>query len=188
LDFFDGKGVVETLLQEIAVKKIDFKPFVPQDAPHLQGGRAASIYGAKKHLGWIGEVHPKVAANFEIDVPVVAFELDMSTLEEVANDARPYREIPQFPPVQYDIALLVDKKLTAKEILRTIESAGGSLLYDVKLFDIFEDDEKLGADKKSMAFSLEYRAAERTLTSEEVEKTHTKLLEKVTKATAATLR
>lgn len=87
-----------------------------------------------------------------------------------------------------DLAIVVDESVTCETLMQRITSAGGKLLADVRLFDVYRDAERVGAGKKSMAFSLTYRAADRTLTSDEVEKAHAKLVTKVCKATGGEVR
>ncbi len=187
-DFFDGKGVVESLMRELAVPKLRFKALDSSQAPHLQPGRAAQILSGGTVLGWLGEIHPLVCESFDCDAPVVAFELDSSLLIRATRPARDFVDIPQFPAVTIDLALLVDAELPHERIEQCMSSAGGKLLESVELFDVYVDEERLGKGKKSMAYALRYRAADRTLTSEEVEKAHTRLITKVCKATGAEIR
>jgi phenylalanyl-tRNA synthetase beta chain len=176
LDFFDGKGVVESLLRELNIVSYRIRALEAESALWLQPGRAAEVLVGSQRLGWLGELHPRVNAAFDITVPVVAFEFDLAALIAAAEAARPYRDVPQFPAVELDLALVVDEEVTAERLLQVIESAGGKLLCDCRLFDVFRDVDRLGADRKSMAFSLSYRAADRTLTLEEVEKQHARVI------------
>ena len=96
--------------------------------------------------------------------------------------------MPTLPGVDVDLAIVVDESVTCETLMQRIGSAGGKLLADVRLFDVYRDDERVGKGKKSMAFSLTYRAADRTLTSEEVEKAHAKLVTKVCKSTGGEVR
>ncbi|MGI6045985.1 MAG: phenylalanine--tRNA ligase subunit beta [Eggerthellaceae bacterium] len=187
-DFFDGKGVIENLTRELSIPKLHFKPVTEEDFGHLQPGRGAEIYSAGSVLGWVGELHPLAVAAYEAEGPVVAFELDIEALENCACPARDFVDIPTFPAVEMDIALVVDEDLTNERLEHCIRSAGGKLLEDVHLFDVYRDLVRVGKGKKSMAYSLTYRAPDRTLTSEEVEKTHTRLLKKVSAATGAEIR
>ena len=139
-------------------------------------------------LGWVGEIHPLAAKAFDAEAPVVAFELDLDKLISTSQPARDYKEVPVFPAVTMDVAFVVDEDVTNERLMQCISSAGGKLLDSAALFDVYRSDEKLGAGKKSMAYALEYRAADRTLTSEEVEKQHDKLITKVCKATGAEVR
>ena len=188
LDFFDAKGVVENLVRELALAKVRFAPLSSEEAPFLQPGRAASVTAGGTALGWVGEIHPKACEAFEAKGPVAAFELDLSALQKSRNAARPYVDVPSFPPVEIDQAFVVDEAVSAERMGQVIQSAGGKLLESVRLFDVFRDADRIGAGKKSMAFKLVFRSPERTLTSEEVEKAVAKLQTKVQGATGAEVR
>lgn len=187
-DFFDGKGVVESIARELALPKLRFKALDLEGASHLQPGRAAEVLSGGTVLGWVGELHPLAVDAFEAQGPVVAFELDIDALEKSTKPARDFVDIPTFPAVSMDIAFVVNEEVTHEKLMQCMTSAGGKLLEDARLFDIYRDDERVGKGKKSMAYSLTYRAQDRTLTSEEVDKAHQKLVEKVSKATGAEVR
>lgn len=187
-DFFDGKGVLESIARELALPKVRFKALSAEEAPHLQPGRAAQMLSGGDVVGWVGEIHPLAADAFEAAAPVVAFELDMAVLERAARPARDYVDVPQFPAVARDAAFVVDESVTNEKLMQCMTSAGGKLLEGVQLFDVYRDEERIGAGKKSMAYSLIYRAADRTLTSEEVDKAHDRLVKKVSNATGAEQR
>lgn len=187
-DFFDGKGVIESLMRELALAKPRFKALSAEEAPHLQPGRAAQVLDGGTVLGWIGEIHPLACETYEVQAPVVAFELDLDALIKCARPARDYVDVPVFPAVTMDVAFVVDEEVTHEQLLRCITSAGGKLLDTAQLFDVYRDEERLGAGKKSMAYALEYRAADRTLTTEEVDKQHARLIKKVCGATGAEVR
>ncbi len=187
-DFFDGKGVIEALIRELAIPKPRFKAFSAEDAPHLQPGRAAQVFSGGTTLGWVGEIHPLACEAFEAQAPVVAFELDLSALISSARPARDYVDVPVFPAVAMDVAFVVDEDVTHEQLVRSITSAGGKLLYSVQLFDVYRDEQRVGVGKKSMAYALEYRASDRTLTTEEVDKQQARLIKKVCNATGAEVR
>ena len=186
--FFDGKGVIESLMRELALAKPRFKALSAEEAPHLQPGRAAQVLDGGTVLGWIGEIHPLACDTYEVQAPLVAFELDLDALIKCARPARDYVDVPVFPAVTMDVAFVVDEEVTHEQLLRCITSAGGKLLDTVQLFDVYRDEVRLGAGKKSMAYALEYRAADRTLTTEEVDKQHARLIKKVCGATGAEVR
>lgn len=188
IGFFDAKGVIENLLRELCTAKVRFKAIEPDDAPWLQPGRAAEVLSGGRVLGWVGEVHPLTCAAFDAAGPVAAFELDVAALLATATDQRPYVDVPVYPAVEVDLALVVAEDVTAERVAQVITSAGKQLLESVTLFDVYRDPIRVGAGKKSMAYRLSYRAADRTLTSEEVEKAHAKVVKKVTAATGAETR
>lgn len=188
LRFFDGKGVVEELLSQLRIEKVRFRVAEGEKYAFLQPGRAAEVLSGGTVLGWVGEIHPEVRRAYGISLHVVAFELDAEALLRLAQDHGAYRELSQFPPVEHDLALVVDEDVTCETLVQRITSAGGKLLSDVRLFDVYRDDERVGAGKKSMAFALTYRSDDHTLTSEEVERAHAKLVAKVCKAVNGEVR
>ncbi len=188
LDFFDAKGVVEELLDALRITKARFRVAEPEKYPWLQPGRAAEVFVKGEVLGWVGNIHPESLQNFDIDDPVVAFELSVDALLRHAERMLPYQDVPTLPGVDVDLAIVVDEDVTYETLVQRISSAGGKLLTDVRLFDVYRDPVRVGVGKKSMAFSLTYRAADRTLTSEEVEKVHSKLVQKVMKSTGGEIR
>lgn len=188
LGFFDGKGIIENLLRELNVSKVRFKAVSSSDAPWLQPGRGVEIYAAKRCVGWLGEIHPLSCKDFDVAAPVTAFELDLEGLLAVSEKMRPYKAISQFPAVSVDLALVVDESITAERIEQVIVSAGGKMLDTVRLFDVYRDSLRVGKGKKSLAFTLTYRADDRTLATEEVEKVHEKVVRKLCGATGGEVR
>ena len=188
LDFFDAKGIVEQLLSTLRISKVRFKPADPAAYGWLQPGRGAEVLGEGELLGWVGNIHPTSLANFGVDDPVVAFELSVDALQRLAKRQLPYQDVPTLPGVDVDLAIVVDEEVTCEMLEQRIASAGGKLLREVRLFDVYRDPIRVGPGKKSMAFALTYRADDHTLTSEEVEKVHGKLVTKVCKATGGEVR
>lgn len=187
-DFFDAKGAVESLLDALRLTKVRFKVAEPEQYPWLQPGRAAEVLSQGEVIGWVGNIHPANLQKVGVDVPVVAFELSVEHLLRLAKKELPYVDVPTLPGVTHDLAIVVDEDVTYEQLVQRITSAGGKLLADVRLFDVYRDRVRVGEGKKSMAFSLTYRAADRTLTSEEVEKAHEKLINKVLRATGGEVR
>ena len=188
LDFFDGKGVVERLLMALRITKVRFRPAKPEEYPWLQPGRAAEVLAAGEVLGWVGNVHPTSLANFGISEDVVAFELSEQHLLRLARRELPYVDVPAMPAVTHDLAIVVDEDVTCETLEQRITSAGGKLLESARLFDVYRDPIRVGVGKKSMAFELTYRAADHTLTSDEVERAHEKIVKKVCASTGGEVR
>ncbi|TDB38857.1 MAG: phenylalanine--tRNA ligase subunit beta [Actinobacteria bacterium] len=190
LDFFDGKGTIEVLLEEMHIPKWRVRAV---ELPWLQPGRAAEVVIGGDVAGWIGEASPEVLVDFEVSGPVTLFELNVKMLiKAVASQVR-YAEIPRLPAATLDLALVVDEGVAADRVLDAIRSAGKPLLESVRLFDVYRDrvgagDRRLPAGKKSLAFSLTYRAADRTLTDEEVRPAHERVVKKVCNAVGAEVR
>ena len=188
LRFFDGKGVVEELLEQLRIPKVRFREATGDAYAFLQPGRCAEVLSSVTVLGWVGEIHPDAREAYGIDIPVVAFELNLEALLKLSGAQEAYREFSQFPSVEHDLAIVVDDSVTCEDLERRLRSAGGKLLVGVRLFDVYRDAERVGEGKKSMAFALTYRSDDHTLTSEEVEKAHSKLVAKVCKATGGEVR
>ena len=188
LRFFDGKGVVEELLSQLRTPKVRFRPADGDDYAFLQPGRGAEVLSGGTVLGWVGEIHPDARDVYGIDIPVVAFELNLEALLKGAGSQEAYHEFSQFPSVEHDLAIVVDDDVTCEDLERRLRSAGGKLLVGVRLFDVYRDPVRVGVGKKSMAFALTYRADDHTLTSEEVERAHSRLVTKVCKATGGEVR
>lgn len=184
LDIFDAKGVLESLAEELGVAKMRLRA---ADIPFLQPGRSAEVLIGGDVVGWVGEVHPTLADTHETQGPVAAFELQLKALVKAARDVRPFADLPKYPAVKMDIALVVDESITAERAEQAIRSAGGKLLDEVRLFDVYRGA-GIGTGKKSLAFSLAYRDPERTLTVEEAAGAHEKVVRKATGALGAELR
>ncbi len=188
LDFFDAKGLVEELCRQLKVERLRFKAAKPERYPWLQPGRAAEVLCGKQRIGWLGNVHPSSLARFGIERDVVAFELDQDALLDHAQDQLPYRDIPTLPGVEQDLAIVVDEDMDYETCVQRIQSAGGRLLADIRLFDVYRDPVRVGPGKKSMAFALTFRAPDRTLTAADVEKAMEKLVNKISKSLGAEVR
>ena len=188
LRFFAGKGIVEELLEQLRVPKVRFRVAKGEGYDFLQPGRAAEVLSGGTVLGWVGEIHPEAREAMNIDQIVVAFELDLDKLIKGAHNQENYHEFSPFPAVQHDLAIVVPNEVTCEDLLQRITSAGGKLLESVRLFDVYRDPIRVGVGKKSMAFSLTYRSDDHTLTSDEVERAHGKIVTKLCKATGGEVR
>lgn len=193
LDFFDGKGVLETLFDSLGASRWTVRE---TERAWLQPGRSADVVVAGDVVGWLGEAADGVLDAYEVAAPVVLFELSVTAIVKAASGApRSYRDIPRFPAVTLDVALVVDEEVTAERMTSALRSAGGQLLESVRLFDVYRDpadadagSRRLPAGKKSMAFALVYRAPDRTLSDADVRPVHEKLIRKVSAATGAEVR
>ena len=176
-------------MRELCVQKLQFKALDPDEAPWLTPGRAASVIAGGRVLGWVGEIHPLACPAFAVAGTVAAFEFDVQQLLGVTEYMRPYVDVPVYPGIEVDLAIVVDEDVTAERIEQCITSAGKKGPFEsVRLFDVYRDDDRVGMGKKSMAFRITYRANDRTLTSEEVEKAHERIVAKVMKATGGEVR
>jgi len=184
LGFFDGKGIVETLIADLGLAKFRVRPL---DSPFLQPGRSCEVLIGGEVIGWLGEVHPLVLDAFEAEPVVTAFELALTPLVRGALDTKPFTDVPRFPAIELDLAMVVAESVTAEEVERAIRSAGGKLLDSVRLFDVYRGP-GVASGHKSMAFALHYRATDRTLTAEEIDAVHERLVRKACKAVGGAVR
>ena len=178
-DFYDMKGVVEELFEKLGLdEKITYNP--DAERPYLHPGRKADIVYAGKTAGYLGELHPQVLDNYGIDGKAYVAVIDMPVVMEFATFDIKYTGIAKYPAVTRDISVTVPKTLPVGAIEECIEKAGKSILESYSLFDIFES-EKLGADVKSVAYSMTYRHKDRTLEDKEVNDVMSKLIEELSK-------
>ncbi len=162
-DFFAVKGVLEALATQLGVEL----EFAPAEQPFLHPGRSAAISVAGSTAGWLGEVHPLVCRTWDLDA-AVAFELDAAPLIAAASlGEESYEDVTTFPAVYQDLAVVVPAETPASEVRAAVLAGGGELLRAAEVFDLYEG-EQVGEDRKSLALNLEFRAADRTLTDEEV--------------------
>jgi phenylalanyl-tRNA synthetase beta chain len=162
-DFFALKGVLESLARQLGAEL----EFAPGEQPFLHPGRSASVAVAGVAAGWLGEVHPLVCREWDLD-GAVAFELDAAPLLAAASAGEEtFEEIAEFPPVLQDIAVVIAKDTPFADVDAAVVAAGGELLRSTRLIDSFEG-EQIGADRVSLTLTLEFRAADRTLTDAEV--------------------
>jgi phenylalanyl-tRNA synthetase beta chain len=162
-DFFALKGVVEALAAQLGTA-LDF---VPAEEPFLHPGRAAAVSIDGAPVGWLGEVHPLVCRDWDLEA-AVAFELDAAPLLASASvGEETYEDVTTFPAVYQDLAVVVPAEIAASEVRAAVVAAGGELLRATEVFDLYEG-EQVGGDRKSLALNLEFRADDRTLTDEEV--------------------
>ncbi|WP_158736633.1 phenylalanine--tRNA ligase subunit beta [Alteribacillus sp. YIM 98480] len=183
-DFFVVKGILEGLFEELGV--LDNIQFVPSSRKELHPGRSADIVLNGRSVGFTGQVHPSVEKEWDIKETYI-FQLDLDAILAAETEELSYAVLPRYPSISRDIALVVDQNVPAGDVQRVIEEAGGPLLKQVTLFDVYEG-ENLEAGKKSLAFSLVYLDPERTLTDEEVTKTHDHVVSELTEKVQAVLR
>jgi phenylalanyl-tRNA synthetase beta chain len=184
-DFFDLKGVVQTLLAELHIDDIEYRPAKPR---HLHPGKAAEIVHGQRSLGTFGQLHPGLSEPLGLGRREVhVAELDLEVLLAAVPERYTFTPIPPFPPVRQDIAIVVDEALPAAKVEAEIVDGGGQLLRGVRLFDVYRGP-NIPAGKKSLAYALTYQADDRTLTDKEVAKVHGKIAARLERVLGATLR
>jgi|LGVF01.1.fsa_nt_gb phenylalanyl-tRNA synthetase beta chain len=173
VDFFSVKGIVELLLKHLGIVNIKFEKI--NDILTYHPGRLTKVYTDDILLGVVGEIHPNVLENYGMGSRVVAAELDFEKIVEDANLTKLYNPVPKYPSIERDIAILVKEEVTNAEIIDIINANGGKNLVDVKLFDIYRGAQ-IKSNHKSVAYNMIFRADDRTLTYEEVQKPYDKIL------------
>lgn len=185
VDFFDLKGICEGLFKNLNVENVKYAAVT--DNPTFHPGRCAKVKAGSKTLGIIGEIHPAVSRKYGIDTPVYIAELDFENVFlNIKTDIK-FKELPKFPAVTRDIAMLVDKTVPVADIEEIITKASGKLLETLTLFDVYEG-EQIPDGKKSVAYSAVYRASDRSLTGEEVQKVFDKAVKNLEHQLGAQLR
>jgi phenylalanyl-tRNA synthetase beta chain len=164
-DFFRMKGMLEALLSDCRVADATFKPC--RDLPYMHPGRTAALYLGDDYAGYIGELHPQAQANYEIKQRSVVLEINLDVLFEHVGEISQYQSLPKFPAAVRDIAVVLDKKVSAADLEAAIAKAGGKHLVDISLFDVYENI-SLGLGRRSLAYNLTFQCPDRTLTVEEV--------------------
>lgn len=176
-DFFDMKGCVEGIFDKIGIREIiTYEP--KEDRTWLHPGRRADILAGGDTIGFLGEIHPEVADNYEIGTKTYVAVLDIEILAKKASFDVKYKGVAKFPAVTRDISLVMKKSVLAGQVEEVIRQNGGKLLEDYHLFDIYEGS-NVGEDEKSLAYSIRFRAKDRTLEDKDVTKVMDKILMKL---------
>ena len=171
--FFTLKGELDAVLANIRMPKATYTAV--KDNPSYHPGRCAAVSIGDVELGYIGQVHPLVAKNYGMECEVYCAEINFTALSALQLPDATYTPLPKYPSVTRDLAILCDEAVTVARIEEVITSAAGKLLRNVKLFDIYRGA-GVPEGKKSMAFSLELRADDRTLTDTDSEQVLEKIL------------
>jgi phenylalanyl-tRNA synthetase beta chain len=189
VDFYDLKGVIESLLDGLRAPAATFRP---TEHPSLRPGRAAEVVVGATPIGAFGELHPRVREALALDLPntqpVLVAEFDLDALRSAAGaQDRQVRDVPRVPAVVEDLAVVVDDAVPATDVAAAIRRAGGAALTDVRLFDVYRG-EQLGAGKKSLASTLTYQGTDKTISDADAEKLRNKIIRSVETQIGATVR
>ena len=184
-DFYTLKGVVENVLEVAGVKKYDL--FKDEENKLYHPGRCASLKVGNDIFASLGELHPLVAENYNLNDRVLIAEINIDKIVKYARFNKKYVEIPKYPAVERDIAMVVDEAVEVGQIERIITKKAKKMLEEINLFDVYRN-EKLGENKKSVAYSLKFRLSDRTLTDEEVNTTMQEIIAALEKELNAELR
>ncbi len=184
VDFFDTKGILQTVLGETISGKLTVKAL---HCPCYQEGKAAQLLLNNDILGSFGRAAPQVLTRFQIKQPVYIFTLEFDSLLQHWQRERKFRPLPRYPAAQRDIAVVVDEQVETEQIIQTIEAVDPRLIESVELFDIYRGDQ-IPRGKKSLAFSLIFRSAEGTLSEAKVERFFQKIVNRLREEFSAQLR
>ncbi len=184
-DFYDMKGIVEELLDALKIKDADYVPETENTTFHP--GRCANLVKDGKKIGVFGEVHPTVSKNFGMDTRVYICELDLNTLISFYSDSVKYKQLPKYPAVSRDIAMLIDDNINVSKIEKIIKKDAGNILEGYTLFDVYKGSQ-IPEGKKSVAYSVTFRADDRTLTDDEISAVFDKILAGLKEQLGAELR
>jgi phenylalanyl-tRNA synthetase beta chain len=185
VDFYDLKGVVEELLESVGVSNVQFS--TDSLPAYYDGNAAARVSSGEKTLGHLGRIKPTVGKAFGVRDETFSFELDLVNLAEVREATPQFQSLSRFPAVERDLALVLDTSVPAGSVADYINSLGQEYLTGVRLFDKYEGDQ-VGDGRKSLAFRLQYRSQDRTLTDDEVNAYHQTVTDKVLNEFKAGLR
>lgn len=184
-NFFTLKGMIVELLNIFGIRGLRFESESEYGVYHP--GRCARILFGDQELGIMGEVHPEVAEKYGIGTKCYCGELMFDAVMRVADTEKFYKPLPKYPSTSRDIALLVAEEMQVGTLENIILENGGSLLEKIQLFDVYRG-KQIGEGQKSVAFALTYRAADKTLTDEDVALVHNKVLTGLKEQAQATLR
>jgi phenylalanyl-tRNA synthetase beta chain len=162
-EFYSVKGILEALASRLGVSV----EVSPGDQPFLHPGRSGRVLVSGQDAGWIGEIHPLVCRDWDLE-SAAGFEIDFAPLVAASpSGEETYEDVISYPAVNQDVAVVVDEEVPAAEVVAAVREGGGELLRSAEVFDLYRG-EQLGEGRKSLALRLSFRAADRTLTDEEV--------------------
>ena len=185
VDFYTLKGLIENVLEAVSVNRYDIIKETKNGSYHP--GRCANITVGKDIIATIGEVHPAVLENYGIEKRVYLAEVNVTKIVKYSRQNKKYVEVPKFPAVERDIAVIVDEKVEVGQIEKIITKKSKKLLESATLFDIYRN-EKIGNNKKSVAYSLIFRDKKKTLSDEEINTTMENIISELEKVLGAELR
>ena len=185
VDFYTLKGLIENVLETVNVNRYEVVKETKNESYHP--GRCANIKVGTDIIATLGEVHPEVLMNYDITKRAYLLEANITKIVKYSRANKKYVEVPKFPAVERDIAMVVDESVEVGQIEKIITKKGKKLLESVKLFDIYRD-EKIGEGKKSVAYSLIFRDKNKTLSDEEINTIMNNVISELEKNLGAELR
>ncbi len=189
MDFYDLKGVLEGLFDGLHLPPLRYEP---AEHPTFHPGKCARMQCHGRELGFFGELHPQIKERYDWpvtckDTPILAADLDLRALLDVVPPIYEIVPVPEFPPVLEDLAVVVEESLPAARVAELIRLAGGQVVADVRLFDVYRG-EKIGAGKKSLAYRITYQTADKTLSDQDVAAIRARIVRRLEQEFGASLR
>lgn len=185
LDFFDLKGIVETIVQDLHLPNVAYQP---SKAAYLHPGRSATVARGPQTLGNFGQLHPLLTEQLALgDRAVLVGEFDLAAIQAARPARFAYAPVARFPAALRDIAVVVDDALSGEQVVAEIKTAGGDLLRGVRLFDVYKGT-GIPEGKKSLGFALSYQADDRTLADKELDRAHKKVEDRLKHTLKALIR
>lgn len=185
VDFFDAKGIVETVLTFLDIGGVSWVTDNPE--PYYHPGKSCRIFAGREQIGSVGELHPLVQRNFEIEKPVFCFELDFEKLVKFSRSKKTITAPSRFPDSTRDIAMLVPEELAAIKIIECVNAEKAKEIEQVQIFDVYRG-KGVPEGQKSIAVRIRYRSFERTLAEEEITALHTRIVSRLVDKLRVTLR
>jgi phenylalanyl-tRNA synthetase beta chain len=185
LDFYDVRAIVDELLDGLGLGQVEIRQAAPGEVPWLHPGVAAVVVQDGRIIGELGEIHPDLLQALEIETRAFAFELDLPQTEPPLPR---YTPLPRFPAVDRDLSFFVDAGVPAARLLAALRAAGEPLLVGVRVLEDYREPGRVPEGKKGMLLGLTYRAPDRTLTDEEVQRAHDRVVASLRQHHAIDLR
>ena len=176
VDFYDIKGCIEDLLDILQIREARFGQ--AEDIPYLHPGKASRLVLDDDTLGVLGEAHPQALAHYEIHGKVYLFEMDFDKLLKWTKEEKRFQPLPKFPAVYRDLSVVIDQSLQAEEVMEAIRGFREPFIEEIYLFDLYEGP-PIPERKKGISYRIRYQASDRTLTDEEVNQYHEKILSRL---------
>jgi phenylalanyl-tRNA synthetase beta chain len=177
-DFYDIKGVVESLFTTLKIDRITFTRMRNHDYPFAKPGASAQIMRADAFLGLVGELHSKVLKNYDLKQTAFYFELDLNQLYGMIPESHQAKTISVYPAISRDVTVIIDRDIESNRLLDFIRELNADLVEQLNIFDIFADD-PIPAGKKSVSFRIVYRSHDGTLEDSQINDLHKRLSQKV---------
>ncbi|MCL2014871.1 MAG: phenylalanine--tRNA ligase subunit beta [Defluviitaleaceae bacterium] len=185
MDFFDIKGDLEELFRVLGIKSAGFS--ANANVPQMHPGRTADVILSETVIGQLGELHPDIAADYEIGTRAYIAVLQLAPIIAAINRTPKYVPLPKFPAIVWDISLQVQEDIAVAALSQAIKEQAGSLLADITLFDVYQGTQ-LAENFKSVSYTLTFRADDRTLTADELAVPKNAILQHLQANFGATLR